>query len=159
MLVYLAVDRLRYVVHPEGANVSAILAAGFTLYSLLIGSILASLPRAGVVPYALMLIALAPHFLGVDHQLRHADAMRFDRYYRWLLAVALLIGWLVGLYSELPKAASMAITGFVSGAMLVNAIIEELPREGRSAAGLAPFVAGVALFTVLAVLARTLPRV
>ena len=57
----------------------------------------------------------------------------------------------------MPKAVAGIATAFLGGAVLVNVMTEELPLKKRGR--MAPFVAGVVAFTVIAMLMRSVPRV
>jgi len=156
-LAYLAIDRLSTIDHPNVRRVPLIQGAGFCLYNILIGYIAYSLPRFGVLPYVFGTLAMCAHFIGVDHQLRHRQEAAYDRYLRWLIAASVLAGWGISLFFEFPKEFLMSAAAFLSGGIIMNVMIAELPdkREGR----LAPLMAGVFFFLVIVISMRSLPRV
>ena len=131
-------------------------AAGFCSYSLLIGIVIANLPRSGVAPiFIISVFALGPHLLGLDHQLRHWHASIFDRYFRWLLALSILTGWIIGAIWELPKSALWYFTAFLAGGIISNVMIEELPDQKNK---MLPFIFGVVVFVLIAITVRSLPK-
>jgi hypothetical protein len=155
-LVYLAIDRLSLPEHPYAKRVRLIQGAGFCFYNVLIGYIVFSLPRPGILPYLLGTFAICAHFIGIDHQLRRWQEAAYDRYLRWLIAASVLAGWGISLFFELPKEFLMSATALLSGGIIINVMTEELPdkREGR----LAPFLAGVVFFLLMVIIMRSLPR-
>jgi hypothetical protein len=53
-------------------------------------------------------------------------------YGRWVLVVAVLVGFGVGLATELSKAALAVLTGFLAEGVILNVLKEEVPSERRS---------------------------
>ncbi len=138
----------------EGRTSPAVLSGGaFLLYSFMTGSVLEELPRPGYFPYILAGGAMCLHFLGICHQLRERDTAGFDRYMRWMLAASTLMGWIAGTLDMLSKGAVAMIVAFLGGGILVNVLREEWPEgtPGRSA----PFLVGVGLFALLAIIMRS----
>ncbi|MGI9284259.1 MAG: hypothetical protein ACR2P1_02635 [Pseudomonadales bacterium] len=156
LLTYLWLDRLSHREDLDAHKWRPPLGLGFGAYSLLIGYLIADVPRAGLTPYILILIAFGPHFLSIDHQLRLRNEVHFDRFLRWIFAVMLLTGWTLGVVTELPKSVVGATTAFLSGAILVNVMTEELPN--RRTDRMWPFLVGVAIFLLIALIIRSLPR-
>ena len=120
---------------------------GFAVYVGLIAYLLVrSLEetKASTAEYA---VAIAFHFLAVDHGLRSEDGVAYDRFGRWALAAMSLAGWGAGLLLPLPQAVVALLVAAVSGAVIVNTCIAELPREkdGR----FAPFTIGALLYGLL----------
>lgn len=157
LLIYFALDRYNNRDHRQTWVWTLSNGLGFGLYNLIIGQLITTIPRSGLGPYVLALVALGPHLLGVDHQLRHDHSARFDRYGRWFLAASLCCGWLIGVFVPLPKALVIASTAFISGGILINVMTEELPRKKDGK--MLPFVLGVCLLLIVAVSLRSLPRV
>jgi hypothetical protein len=88
----------------------------------------------------LFAIAIVFHFIAVDHALREAHGADYERIGRFVLAGACVLGWAVGLVFVLPNYALALLESFVSGAIIMNSTIMELPseRDGR----FLPFVSG-----------------
>ncbi len=59
----------------------------------------------------------------------------------------MLVGWAVGVATDVPERAIALVLAFVAGGVILNVLKEELPAERE--ARFAPFVAGAVLFTVL----------
>ena len=156
LLIYLCLDRFT---QSEGQDVGRwrpSIGLAFGAYSLLIGYMIADVPRVGLAPYALILIALGPHLLGMDHQMRLRNEARFDRFLRWVFAVMLLIGWAFGSVTELPNSIVWSATAFLAGAIIINVIRDELPN--RQSVRMWPFLLGVAIFFLIALIFRSIPK-
>jgi hypothetical protein len=123
----------------------------FAAYNILIGYLLvrrgAEEGGAGLLFYA---VALGLHFLVTDQGLRehHGEIYRRGR---WLLAVAPLAGWALGITAEVPELAVSALFAFLAGGIVLNVLKEELPedRESRFLA----FAAGAAGYAALLLVA------
>jgi hypothetical protein len=119
----------------------------FAAYNLLIGYLLVHREddgRRGLLVYA---VALGVHFVVNDHGLREHHGSAYDREGRWLLAVAPILGWLLGLATTLSPLLLAALFAFLGGGIILNVLKEELPqdRESRFAA----FAAGAAAYAAL----------
>ncbi len=150
VVVYFLVHSVR----TEGRALPTVLSGGaFLFYSFMTGSMLEGLPRPGYFPYILAGGAMCLHFLGICHQLRERNTAGFDRYVRWMLAAFTLMGWIAGTLGMLSEGAVAVIVAFLGGGILVNVLREEWPEQtpGRTA----PFLVGVGLFAVLAVIMRS----
>ena len=82
-----------------------------------------------------------------DHGLREHHKHTYLRTGRWVLAIAVVLGWVVGLLTEIPEVAIAVLTAFLAGGVVLNVLKEELPekRESRFWA----FALGAAAYTVL----------
>jgi hypothetical protein len=80
----------------------------------------------------------------------------FDNYFRWLFALALIIGWSVGTFLAIPKELEIIITGILAGGIITNIMNEELPDQEPHK--IRPFIAGVLLITLVTIFMRSLPR-
>lgn len=104
----------------------------FTLYNALIGYLLIRRERPGVTSLVFFFIAMATHFFVNDFGLRSNHKHRYDRKGRWLLAVAVLLGWGVGALVEVHRVAIAALFAFLAGGVILNVLKEELPEERKS---------------------------
>ncbi len=84
--------------------------------------------------------AMAFHFLSVDAALRHEHGTAYDRTGRFVLAGVVPLGWGMGLFFSIPHDVLALFVAFISGAIIVNNAIMELPpeKDGR----FLPFMAG-----------------
>jgi hypothetical protein len=85
-------------------------------------------------------VAVALHFLGIDHSLREEHGAAYERTGRYVLAGACVLGWLIGLAVGLPRPVLAMLVAFISGSIIMNSLIAELPSEkdGR----FVPFLVG-----------------
>lgn len=95
----------------------------------------------------LFAVAMGTHFIALDHALERDLGALYRRRGRFVLAGASLVGWAVGATGAIKPSAMLLLFGFVSGAVIANSLIEELPdaREAR----LGPFVAGSILYALI----------
>jgi hypothetical protein len=107
-------------------------AVSFAVYNALIGYLLLHREVPGVLSLSTFFAAMATHFLVNDYGLREDHKGRYDRYGRWLLAAAVLVGWCVGASVEVHKAAVGMLFGFLAGGVVLNVLKEELPEERQS---------------------------
>ncbi len=64
-----------------------------------------------------------------------------------VISAAVLVGWLIGVFAEIPEAAVAVIIAFIGGGAVLNVLKEELPGERR--ARFLPFAAGAAAYAAL----------
>lgn len=118
---------------PDGEKVSAsadtfwLHISSFSVYNLIIGYLLLHREENGPVSLAIFGVAMALHFLTNDYGLRRDHRIRYDRYARWVLGAAVLAGWGIGLFISLPEIGIALLFAFLSGAVVLNVMKEELP--------------------------------
>ncbi|WP_290883701.1 hypothetical protein [Fischerella sp.] len=71
----------------------------------------------------------------------------YDRIGRWILAAAIIIGWVLGSSTEIDQAAIAVLFAFLAGGVVLNVLKEELPEERESRFW--AFVLGAAIYTAL----------
>lgn len=104
----------------------------FGLYNCLVGYLLVNRIGSEFETLTLYTVAMAFHFLVNDFGLRHHHADRYHRFGRWLLAGGVLVGWLLGVVVALGDVVLAVPVAFLGGAIVLNAIKEELPEERES---------------------------
>ena len=120
--------------HPE-AGVFWLHVATFALYNGLIGYLLlhrepADAGTRGLVVYA---VAIGLHFVTNDFGLHQHFPARYRRVGRFVLAAAVLLGWLVGYLGPSPDPLLVgALFGLLAGGIVLNTLKEELPEERDS---------------------------
>jgi hypothetical protein len=151
-LVFYGLDRLRASVDVPGGTEGAgpafrLHVGGFAAYVGLVGYLLVRNVEHTVLGTALYVVAMAFHFLTVDHALAEEHGDAYQRLGRWMLAGAVLLGWGAGLVFALPTHATALLIAFISGAVILNSCIAELPSEkdGR----FLPFMCGGLLYGVI----------
>ncbi|GHB10441.1 hypothetical protein GCM10007159_35760 [Modicisalibacter luteus] len=118
----------------------------FTLYNALIGYLLVY--REGESHELLFyFLAMAFHFLVNDHGLYQHHRESYLHRGRWVLASAVVIGWLVGLNVQVSEAATSTLFAFLAGGVVLNVLKEELPEERLSRFW--PFAVGAVTYSAL----------
>jgi len=103
-------------------------------------------------PLALYTAAMGLHFLAMDYALSREHGKLYERVGRKVLAAASLLGWMIGTVAELPQPGVVVLFGFVAGAVMMNSMIMELPREKEGKLG--SFLLGGLIYTALILLLR-----
>lgn len=134
----------------EGEGLGAVFflhVGGFALYVSLVSYLMVHGISENAVPVALYAVAMGLHFLGIGHSLEREHGETYDRIGRFILAAAAVLGWVSGVAIGIPKTALVTGLGLVSGGVVMNSMIMELPSEkdGR----FWPFVTGAAGYTAL----------
>lgn len=131
--------------------------AMFGVYSMIIGSLLVDRPDGpafeddgATVQLGVFTVAMALHFLVVDFGLRMDFPRGWLRFGRWVMAGATMLGWALGTWVRLDELWLLSITALLGGAVILNVLKEEIPREREARlfwllAGAGTFAALVAL--------------
>ncbi|MDY6939243.1 MAG: hypothetical protein SWY16_16440 [Cyanobacteriota bacterium] len=119
----------------------------FAIYNGILGYLFREAEERGTLECFLLFFALALHFIVNDIGLREHHKYIYDRLGRWILAGAIVFGWLVGQAVRVDEAAIAAIWAFTAGGIILNVLKEELPEEQESHFGL--FAAGAAIYSVV----------
>ena len=129
---------------------------GYGAYSLLIGYLIVNRLHFGLVSVTLITVGMGTLFLVSDHGLRKHWPDAYDRYIRWVLAVALLAGWTIGVWIEVSPNVVALWYAFLAGVMLITNIGEKLSIEKTGSFW--PFLAGVLVFTAALLLLEQMPQ-
>jgi len=128
-------------------SVYAFHVGGFALYCGLMAYLLredADSRALAIWPYGL---AMFCHFWIVDHSLRQEHGRRYDRSGRWVIAGAILVGWLVAAMGVGSDLIVPTLMGIIAGGVVINSVKDELPEKGHGRVG--PFVAGAFGYALL----------
>jgi hypothetical protein len=103
---------------------------GFAAYCGLVGYLMV---HQRSLPTLLYLIAMALHFLAVNHSLEREYGSTYDQGGRWLLAAAIVVGGTAGIFTSMSEELLATLLGVNSGGVVINSMIMELPteKEGR----------------------------
>jgi hypothetical protein len=104
----------------------------FAFYNALIGYLLLHREEAGVLSLFFFFLAMALHFVVNDFGLRENHKHVYHKLGRWILAAAIIVGWAIGVGSELSPAAIALLFAFLAGGVILNVLKEELPEERQS---------------------------
>ena len=116
----------------EPSGVFWVHAGSFAAYNALVGYLLVHREESGVASLTVFFLAMALHFVVNDFGLREHHGRIYHRYGRWLLAVAVLFGLVVGYLTPVSEFALAVLLAFLGGGIVLNVIKEELPSERRS---------------------------
>jgi hypothetical protein len=136
-----------------GSPVFLLHIGGFAVYAAMVSYLMArgiGLVKASIVLYA---VAMGLHFLSVDHSLLREHPRRYLRFGRYILAAAVLAGWACGSLVVVPAPLVCTLMGLVSGGVIMNSMIMELPREREGKFW--PFVLGAVLYADIVLLATS----
>lgn len=126
----------------------------FTLYNGLVGYLLVHREQdhlRGLLTYA---FAMGLHFLVNDYGLRKDHRATYRRKGRWVLAAGIVLGWGLGLVTDISEIATGVLFALLAGGVILNVLKEEVPEERQSR--FLPFVLGAGGYAaVLLALART----
>jgi len=99
---------------------------GFAAYGGLVGYLMV---HQQSLPTLLYLIAMALHFLAVNHSLEREYGSIYDHSGRWILTAAVLTGGVAGIFTSMSEEMLATLLGFNSGGVVINSMVMELPRE------------------------------
>jgi hypothetical protein len=120
---------------------------GFAIYTGLISYLMVHSIDEESVPILMYGTAMGLHFFSVDLLLHHEHGRLYDTFGKWILAGAALTGWACGAWVEVPKPVAITMLGIISGGVVMNSMIMELPDEKNGR--FLPFCAGAAAYSVL----------
>ena len=106
--------------------------SSFSLYNALIGYLLLHREQPGLQSLLLYAFAMAVHFVVNDHGLREDHKEPYHHLGRWILAAAVLAGWVVGVAGDVSEAVLAVLFAFLAGGVMLNVLKEELPEERQS---------------------------
>ena len=121
--------------------------ASFVLYNALIGYLLVHREEPGIRSLFFFFIALGLHFVVNDNGLRADHKKTYHNLGRWILAAAVIVGWVIGVATKIDEAAIAVLFAFIAGGMILNVLKEELPEERQSRFW--AFAAGAGVYSVL----------
>jgi hypothetical protein len=123
---------------------------GFLLYVWLAGYLAVRGLEEGATRIALYAVALGLHFLSLDFSFVREYGAWYKRSVRYAFALAPLAGWVVGIFVGFSTFFTAALLGFLSGGIIMNAIVSELPKEKEGR--LLYFLGGGAFYTALLII-------
>ena len=103
--------------------------SGFAAYVGLMSYLMVRNLEETALSTGLYAIAFGFHFLTLDHALREEHGTAYERVGRWVLAAMAVVGWAAGVLFALPHHTIALLLAFVSGAVIMNSAVMELPSE------------------------------
>jgi hypothetical protein len=126
---------------------SSVRITAFAGYSAVIAYLLVHSIWKDAPSLVLYTLAMAFHLLLVDHSLASGHYGSYESRGRWLLALAVMVGWCAGMLTSIPEQWLARSTAFVCGGVIMNTLVVELP-EGRGGR-FWPFVFAAAAYTLV----------
>jgi zinc transporter ZupT len=121
--------------------------SSFAVYNYLIGYLFLHRLATGLEDLLLFFVAMALHIVVNDHGLREHHKEAYLRGGHWILAAAVILGWVVALLTEIPEVIIAVLLAFLAGGVIMNVLKEELPEERESRFW--AFALGAALYTAV----------
>lgn len=120
---------------------------GFAVYVWLMTYLMLRGLEGNSTSILLYAVAFTFHFLAVDRAMDVDYGAAYERLGRYVLAGMAAVGWVSGMLLPLPPEVIAPLLAFISGAVIVNSAIVELPsgENGR----LVPFVTGALLYGLI----------
>ncbi|PSL40487.1 hypothetical protein B0H99_105265 [Planomicrobium soli] len=122
----------------------------FTLYNAMIGYLLIRGEYESLWAMTFFFIAMGLHFITNDKGLRATHKTDYDKYGRWLLAVAIFAGWALGAVTHIEQVFVSFLIALLAGGIVLNVMKEELPEERESS--FPAFCLGLAGYSILLLL-------
>ena len=123
---------------------------------MLIGYAIVNRLHLGLFSLTLIIFGMGTLFLVSDYGLRKRWPVAYDGWVRWVLTVALLAGWAMGVWVEVSPNVVALWYAFLAGVMLITTIGEKLSIQERGSFW--PFLAGVTAFTLLLLTLEQMPQ-
>ena len=124
--------------------------SGYTLYVGIICYLMVRSLEGGPVPIVFYTVAMAFHFVSLRHSLWHEYGSMYDRWGKNILGASCLVGWAMAVFFPLPATVIITLLGYIAGAVIMNTMIAELPREKEGR--FVYFFLGAVFFTGLLIL-------
>ncbi len=121
--------------------------ASFAIYSWLVSYLLVCGLEETVIPIVLYAVAMGLHFLSIEHELYLQHSKAYTNFGRYVVAAAVLLGWLMGYFLKLPKSVIITLLGLLTGGVMINSMLMELPKE--KSGKFLPFLFGGGLYSLL----------
>ncbi len=104
----------------------------YATFNVIIGYLLLDRDETGLSNLLSYAVAMAMHFVVADQGLRKQFHPAYDTSGKWILAAAPILGWVIGVFIDIPPAAISTLFAFLAGAIVLNVLKHELPEERHS---------------------------
>ncbi len=104
----------------------------FAAYNVVIGYLLVHRAEDGIGNMLLFWFAMLLHFVVNDFGLREHHRLDYTHFGRWVLGLAVVGGWFLGVAFELSEPMVAVLLAFIGGGVVLNVMKEELPEERDS---------------------------
>jgi len=122
----------------------------FCLYNFLITYTMSLRARSSITATILFTVAMALHFVLTDRKFCRLYKEKFNHAGRFLLIIALLVGWLYSvIFDPVNVLVAAFMVAFLAGSVLLNVFREELPASGLASYCWFSFGVGLITLTLL----------
>jgi hypothetical protein len=150
-LIFFSIDHFSKTARAEAAEGEvpdfSFKVVGFAAYVCLVAYLLVDNLDNSALASTAYAVAMAVHFLTFDHGFREEPGDTYARRDHLFLAAAAPVGWVLGLMFALPQDILALMLGFLSGGVIVNSMITELPSSENGQ--LIPFLAGSVVYSAV----------
>ncbi len=119
----------------------------FFFYNMIIGYLLLHREDDSNLGLLYYVVAMAFHFMVTDYGLYDHYRGLYQKKGRWMITAALVVGWGLGIWTEIAERYIGMIFAFLAGGVIMNVLKEELPEERKS--NLWAFAAGTFAYGAL----------
>jgi hypothetical protein len=99
----------------------------FAIHNFLIAYLLVFQETQSAFDLLLYTIAISLHILANDFSLRDHHKEQYDKYGRWIIVGAAIIGWVTSLVINIPILVASGMVAFLAGNLIFTIIKEEIP--------------------------------
>ncbi len=117
----------------------------FAVYNALITHSIHKRAEIDLAAVLVFVLAMTMHFLINDYGMRRRFYAAYQHSGRWMLALAVVGGWLTGFMIDTGDVPFLIILAFLAGGTVIHVLSEELPEERGS--NFASFFCGAALYS------------
>lgn len=141
----------------RGKSLTVYFSAGSLLiYAFLVGYMIGEKWDHGGQPGLIFAVAMALHFLGLNHVAYEGAPAAYLRWLRYQLAGVTVLGWVLGIGTRVSDQVFLLAFSFLAGGIIVVAMSVELPRLRPRPRDFAAFLGGMAALTGLLLVAEKL---
>lgn len=119
----------------------------FAFYNGLIGYLLQELSGDNIGAYVVYFIVFSFHFIANNRILHLTHEDLYTRAGRWILALAVLTGWILHETTHASELTLAFLSSFLTGGVVLNILNDELPEEKKSS--FPAFLIGMVFIAVL----------
>lgn len=119
--------------------------ASYAFYKAIIGYFIVQMNNP--VAIILFVVSMAVHFLVVDYRMMEIHKSVYQGVGRWMLTLAILVGWVVGITTTISPIFVTLSLGFLAGGIVLVVLEEEFSRQHPSS--FIAFVIAVVLYSVV----------
>lgn len=117
---------------PQNLNIFWIHVTSFAIYNGIIGYLLVHRNNNEGTSLIWFTLAMAFHFVVNDYSLIEHYKKTYKNKGRWIITLAILAGWAIGVLWEIPEYWIAILFSFIAGGTILNVLKEELPNERKS---------------------------